>query len=193
MSVLYRRSLYVRNRRHTSARQARQDGHEYRPRRPARLDQVHQASAPHHWAILCATALAPRSDLHRTSRMRSSLAHIDHLRRRRRLAARGGERDELLRDLWSGALHEVAEFALAVRWVRSRRALVPRRTRVQRTDAAWQRSNTTKRSIRNQFVAQIHVRFAAVSRLSRGCLAAVSRCLALSRAVSRCLAADPPA
>eukprot|EP00966_Prymnesium_polylepis_P279121 6448211-Prymnesium_polylepis.1 len=35
-----------------------------------------------------------------------------------------------------------------------------------------------RRSIRNQFVAQIHVRFGAVSRLSRGCLA-------LSRAVSR--------
>eukprot|EP00966_Prymnesium_polylepis_P180131 4170634-Prymnesium_polylepis.1 len=34
------------------------------------------------------------------------------------------------------------------------------------------------RSIRNGFIAQIHVRFAAVPRLSR----AVSRCLALSRA-----------
>jgi hypothetical protein len=56
----------------------------------------------------------------------------------------GGERHQLLRDLWSGALHEVAEFALAVRWVRSRCALVPRRARAQRTDAAWQRSNANR-------------------------------------------------
>ena len=37
------------------------------------------------------------------------------------------------------------------------------------------------RSKRNGFVARFHIRFAAVSRLSR----AVSRCLALSRAVSQ--------
>eukprot|EP00966_Prymnesium_polylepis_P260716 6022168-Prymnesium_polylepis.1 len=41
------------------------------------------------------------------------------------------------------------------------------------------------RSIRNQFDAQIHVRFAAVSRLSRAVSRCGSRCLALSRAVSR--------
>ena len=52
------------------------------------ISEVHWSSAPHHWAILCATALASRSNLHRTSRMRSSLAYIDHLRQRRRLAAR---------------------------------------------------------------------------------------------------------
>ena len=94
-------------------------------RRGCWLDLVHQSRASHHWASLCATALAPRSELHRTSHMRSSLAHIDHLRRRRRLAAPGRERHELLRDIWSGALHEVAEVALAVRSAGSVGALAP--------------------------------------------------------------------
>ena len=87
MYLVHVTSLYVRDRRHTSARQARQHGQEKRPRRPAWLDEVHRASALSHAVSTCSTAIAPRSAFDRASPLGCSRAHIHHRRRRRWNAA----------------------------------------------------------------------------------------------------------
>ena len=88
MYLLYAPSLYVHERRHTIARQARQDGQDKRLRPSAQLELAYRVRSLRHRAIFGSVAIAPRSPFDRTPPRRSSRSHIHRRRWRRRLTAR---------------------------------------------------------------------------------------------------------
>ena len=88
MYLLYAPSLYVHERRHTIARQARPDGQDKRLRPSAQLELAYRVRSLRHRAIFGSVAIAPRSPFDRTPPRRSSRSHIHRRRWRRRLTAR---------------------------------------------------------------------------------------------------------
>ena len=85
--LLYAPSLYVRERRHTIARQTWQEGQDKRLRPSAQLELAHRVSAQRHGAVFSTTAIAARSTFDRASPTASARAHIHHPRWRRWNAA----------------------------------------------------------------------------------------------------------
>ena len=87
MYLLYVPSLYVHERRHTIAPQAKQDGQDKRLRPSAQLELAYRVRTPRHRANFSTTAIVPRSPFDRTPPRHSTRSHIHRRRWRRRLAA----------------------------------------------------------------------------------------------------------